>query len=139
MIPKINKNGYLPKGIHKATPKEIKKVFGSGSVQRTELLNGLTDLIELLQKHKDKIKMFLIDGSFITSHDSPQDIDCILIVANDFDFDSLEAIQLQRAGTLFRAHLFTYMEKDKKRYEAMINFFGKDRSQKEKGIVEVLL
>lgn len=139
MLPRINKNGYLPKGIHKATPEEVEKAFGLGSERRTNLLKGFLDLMKLIRKMKDKIKMFLIDGSFIASHDSPRDIDCILILANDFDFNSPSAIQLQRAKILFHAHLFIYQEKDKGRYESMINFFSKDRNQKEKGIVEVIL
>jgi len=83
--------------------------------------------------------MFLIDGSFIASQDSPQDIDCILVVTNDFDFNSSPAILLQKAKTLFHAHLFMYLEKDKNKYESMIKFFGKDRNQQEKGIAEVIL
>lgn len=139
MLPRIKKNGYLPKGMHKATPEEIKKAFGSGSVRRADLLKGFVDLIKLIRKFKDKIIMFLIDGSFIASHDSPQDIDCILVVANDFDFNSSLAILLQKAKTLFHAHLFMYLEKDINQYESMIKFFSTDRNQQEKGIVEVIL
>jgi hypothetical protein len=139
LIPRINKNGYLPKGIHKATPEEIKMVFGTGSARRTDLLEGFVDLIKLIRKFKDKIKMFLIDGSFIASHDSPRDIDCILVVTNDFDFNSPSARLLQKAKTLFHAHLFVCLEIDKNKYESMIKFFSMDRNQKEKGIVEVIL
>lgn len=46
---------------------------------------------------------------------------------------------LQKAKTLFHAHLFVYLEIDKNKYESMINFFSMDRNQKEKGIVEVIL
>ena len=114
-------------------------VFGTGSARRADLLKGFVDLIKLIRKFKDKIKMFLIDGSFIASHDSPRDIDCILVVTNDFDFNSPSAMLLQKAKTLFHAHLFVYLEIHKNKYESMIKFFSMDRNQKEKGIVEVIL
>ncbi len=40
MIPPFNKNGYLKKGIHKATLAEIGKRFGSSSSKRRESLFG---------------------------------------------------------------------------------------------------
>ena len=88
MIPRSNADGYLPKGIHKAALNEIRERFGSSSLERKELFEGLQSLARLLHKHKKSIKRFLLNGSFVASSESPKDFDCILIVRLDFDFGS---------------------------------------------------
>lgn len=139
MIPKSNKDGYLPKGIHKATLNEIKERFGSGSWERKKLFEGLQSLAQLLHKHKKSVKRFLLNGSFVASSESPKDFDCILIVQMDFDFGSPEAEKLRAAKELFGAHLFIFTEKDVNRCHRLVDFFGHDQDQKPKGLVEVVL
>ena len=139
MLPKFQKNGCLPGGLHKASLSEIKERFGSTSQERKELFRGLRSLIGLLQKHDKYIKKFLLNGSFVTAKEAPVDFDCILIVKEEFDFDSKEAKQLQFAHELFNAHLFTFSEKDMVRCRRLIDFFGLDRERQSKGLVEVLL
>ena len=139
MIPKLNEDGYLPKGIHKATLEEIKQRFGSSSSERKELFKGLQSLVQLLRKHKGNIKRFLLNGGYVASGESPKDFDCILIVQMDFDFGSPEAEKLRAAKELFGAHLFIFTEKDVSRYHRLVDFFGHDRDQKPKGLVEVVL
>lgn len=139
MIPKFNKYGYLSKGIHKAMLNEIEKRFGSHSQRRRELFERFKSLVQLLCKHKDKIEKFLLDGSFVTAKEVPEDLDCILIVKDEFDFDSSEAKQLLAAEKLFKAHLFTFLENDGVRYRKLIDFFGHDRERKTKGLVEVII
>lgn len=139
MIPEFNKDGYLPKGLHKATLSEIKQRFGSDASRRKELFKGLQSLVQLLCKHKASIKRFLLNGSFVTSKESPEDIDCILIVKNDFDFNFPEAEQLRTAKKLFNAHIFTFTESDVIRYRRLVDFFGHDQDRKLKGLVEVIL
>ncbi len=139
MIPKSNKDGYLPKGIHKATLNEIKERFGSSSLEPKELFEGSQSLVQLLHKHKKSIKRFLLNGSFVVSGESPKDFDCILIVRMDFAFGSPEAEKLRAAKELFGAHLFIFTEKDVSRYHRLVDFFGHDRDQKPKGLAEVIL
>lgn len=139
MIPKFNEDGYLPKGIHKATLNEIKQRFGSSSAKRKELFEGLQSLVQLLRKYKGNIKRFLLNGSYVSSGESPKDLDCILIVKRDFDFSSPEIDKLRAAKRLFGVHLFTFTEEDTSRYRRLIDFFGHDRGQKPKGLVEVRL
>lgn len=139
MIPQSNADGYLPKGIHKATLNEIKERFGSSSQERKELFEGLQSLTRLLHKHKKRVKRFLLNGSFVASGESPKDFDCILIVQVDFDFGSPDAEKLLVARELFGAHLFIFTEKDASRYHRLIDFFGHGRDQKPKGLVEVVL
>ena len=139
MIPKFNKDGYLPKGIYKATLNEIKGRFGSSSSERKELFEGLQSLTQLLYRYKKSVKRFLLNGSFVASGESPKDFDCILIVRMDFDFGSPEAEKLREAKKLFGAHLFIFTEKDASRYHRLVDFFGHDRDQKTKGLLEVVL
>lgn len=88
MLPKSNANGYLPKGVYKATLNEIKQRFGNSASKRKELFKGFQSLVKILRKHEKRIERFLLNGSFVTDKNSPKDFDCILIVKNDFDFSS---------------------------------------------------
>lgn len=139
MIPGFNKNGYLPRGAHKATLSEIKHRFGNNSAERRELFKGLLSLVQLLRKHNRDIKNFLLNGSFVTNKEAPGDFDCILILKSSFDFNSAEAKQLLSAKKIFNAHLFTYMEEDVAQQRRLIDFFCHDDQGKPKGILEVLL
>ena len=55
MIPKFNKDGYLPTGIHKATVKEIRQRFGSETPKREELFGKFKNLIQDQLNQFDKI------------------------------------------------------------------------------------
>jgi hypothetical protein len=140
MIPNLNEYGLLPKGIHKATLKEIEQKFGSSSAKRKELFIGFLNLVQLLCKHKRSIKSFLLNGSFVTDKESPRDYDCILVVKKDFNFDSPEAEKLKDAKKLFYAHNFTCMEENLDRFHRLINLFGYEKyTERPKGLVEVIL
>jgi hypothetical protein len=139
MLPKFNEEGYLPMGIHKATLNEIKQRFGSNSSKRKELFESFQSLVRLLEKHKESIKRFLLNGSYVTSKESPEDFDCILVVKNDFDFNSFEAKQLRHSKELFNGHILMAMEEDTINYHDAVDFFGHDRDKKAKGMVEVIL
>lgn len=139
MIPDFNENGYLPKGIHIATMKEIKQRFGMSTTKRRDLFKRFKSLVNLLRKHKKNIKILLLNGSFVTNKESPEDLDCVLIVKDDFDFCSPEARQLLDAKRLFNTDVVTFTEQDVNWYRRFINFFGHDRSQMPKGLVEVIL
>lgn len=139
MIPRFNKDGYLHKGIHKATLNEVKQRFGSNSSEREELFKGFQSLVQLLHKHRGSIKRFLVDGSFVTNKESPGDFDCILIVKMDFDFGSSAAEQIRCSKELFNGHILVAMEEDAVECHRIIDFFSHDRDGKSKGLLEVIL
>jgi len=139
LIPNLNKDGYLPKVIHKATIEEIEKRFGIHNPNRKELFANLNSMFNLLHKHKAQIKSLLLNGSFVSDKEEPGDIDCILIVKKDFDFDAHEARLLNNSKNLFNIHLIRLMEEDYPQISHSINFFGHDREGKPKGILEVIL
>ncbi len=139
MIPRLNENGYLPRGIHKATVQEIKRRFGRGSTQRVELFEGITSVVRLLRRHKGSVRGLLLDGSYVTSKEQPEDFDCIVILGESFDFGSPEAGRLRRAKELFNGHVLAVMETDAGERRRLVEFFGHDRDGKPKGLVEVAL
>lgn len=139
MIPELNRHGYLPEGIHKAFPVEIKRKFGIGSLKRRELFKNLRELIKLLRRHKQDISQFLLDGSYVTSKQEPGDIDCIIIVKHSFNFNSPEAEKFYNAKSLFNAHVLFFIEEDSSKQQRAVNFFGHDRNQIPKGLLEVIL
>ena len=112
MIPRLNSYGYLPRGIHKASLREIKERFGSGSLRRKQLFKKLQSVVALLLLQKEHIQQFILDGSFVTSKNTPNDFDCVLIVKESFDFSIPAAKKLQLANKLFSAHMFTFTGSD---------------------------
>lgn len=139
MIPKLNNNGYLPRGTHKATLREIKQRFGTSSSKRKELFRGFQNLVQLLRKHKTDIKTFLLNGSFVTAKESPGDYDCILVVKASCEFSLEEIKQLDTAKEVFDAHLLVFSEEDIDGYNGFVKFFGHDQALRPKGLLEVIL
>lgn len=139
MIPRFNKDGYLPAGIHKATVKEIKQRFGGETPKREELSQKFESLIQFLRKHKKTIERFILDGSYVTSKKDPGDFDYILIVKDDFDIFSPQAQVLLFSEKIFGAHMLFVKEDDVIGSRKAIDFFGHDRGGVIKGLVEVIL
>lgn len=139
LIPQFNQDGYLPVGIHKATQDEIKIRFGTGSNQRIMLFERLVKLLKLLKKQSKHIKLFLLNGSFVYNKDSPNDLDCILVLKKDFDYSSPESHLLSQTKKVYHTHLFIFDEEDESGYKEILDFFCSDRAGDPKGILEVLL
>jgi len=87
-IPKLNKLGYLPAGIHDCTLPEIKKRFGNFQTnsRRVELFESLEKFVGGVG-NTGVVGALIVDGSFVTGNASPNDIDIILVLAKDFSFD----------------------------------------------------
>ena len=139
MIPRLNRYGYLPQGVHKANLTEVKKSFSRSSSKRKELFKGVRSVARLLRKHKKHIKKFLLNGSYVTSKEAPEDFDCIVILKEGFDFNSPEARKLRRSKKLFNGQILFVMEEDVARCHTLLDFFGHDRDRRVKGLVEVKL
>ncbi|MEW6380026.1 MAG: hypothetical protein AB1611_10535 [bacterium] len=90
MIPKFNKDGNLPKGIHKATLDEVKEIFGAGSARRKWLIKNLEKIINLAN-YTDKLERVFVWGSFVSNKELPQDIDLLLIMKEDFIADEVSS------------------------------------------------
>ncbi|MFH1940445.1 MAG: hypothetical protein ABIK21_09910 [bacterium] len=138
-IPQLNKCGYLPKGIHKATIQQIKERFGKSSERRKELFGNFLAVVELVKKIRKTVVHFFLDGSFVTAKEHPGDIDCIIIIKNNFDIEAKEAIQLHNATELFNCHILFAEQDDKRLKKEYIDFFSYDINEIPKGLLEVAL
>jgi hypothetical protein len=87
-IPDLNDNGLLPEGIHEASESELFERFRyfRSTTRRLELSSKLKTYLEEIRESRLHIEV-LVDGSFVTSKDDPNDIDLILILPEDFNFD----------------------------------------------------
>jgi len=138
MIPEFNKYGNLPAGIYKSSITCIEKKFGTNSEKRILLFNNFRKFLELISAFKVKVKHLIVDGSFVTSKESPGDIDCIMIIENNFRFTPEIVKKLCASKKLYNIHLFMFEEKNIESYRDILNFFSKDRDLKPKGIIEVI-
>jgi hypothetical protein len=86
-IPDLDENGLLPFGIHQCTLDEIEARFGrfQSTDRRPVLMRRLRSFVTELQT-AGIVRAIVIDGSFVTSITSPNDIDILLVVAAGHDF-----------------------------------------------------
>ena len=61
-IPRLDRDGVLPRGVHRATVAEVRKVFGAKTARRAELMLALEEVLE--RAARAGIQRVLIDGSF---------------------------------------------------------------------------
>ena len=139
MLPEFNKYGNLPAGIYKSSITCIENKFGKSSEERISLFNNFRKFLKILSPFKKNIKRLILDGSFVTSKESPGDIDCIMIIENNFRFIPEIVEELGNSKELYNIHLFTFEEKNTESCRGMLNFFSKDKDLKPKGIIEVIL
>jgi len=139
MVPEFNKYGNLPAGIYKSSITCIEKRFGLDSQKGISLFKDFHNFLELITLFKTNIKRLILDGSFVTSKESPGDIDCIMIIEDNFRFTPEVVKKLCGSKKLYNIHLFMFEEKNIESYREILNFFSKDRDLKSKGLVEVTL
>ena len=139
MVPEFNKYGNLPAGIYESSLTCIEKRFGLNSKKRISLFKDFQNFLELITPFKTNIKRLILNGSFVTSKESPGDIDCIIIIENNFRFTPDIVEKLCDSKKLYNIHLFMFEEKNIESYRDILNFFSKDRDLKPKGIIEVIL
>lgn len=70
MIPKLEKSGNLPKGVHKATLDAVREIFGTSSAKRKWLIRNLEKIIELA-KSTGSLERVIIWGSFVSNEELP--------------------------------------------------------------------
>lgn len=83
LLPAFDSRGYLPVGVHQATLAEVVDRFGSGTLQRELATSRLVHIYELAQ-WTGKLLRFVVFGSYVTAKPSPNDVDIILVMADDF-------------------------------------------------------
>lgn len=94
MIPDFTDDGYLPPGIHQATLEEIEQRFGSGSEIRKVQFESIRWLAELARRAG--VRRMILNGSFVTDATEPNDVDCLLLIEEDYPQDVQAAAELQQ-------------------------------------------
>jgi hypothetical protein len=133
MIPDFDDLGNLPPGVHPATLEEIAARFGWQSEIRHAETESLGWLIPLALKAG--VKRLIINGSFVTSAEEPNDVDCVLLIGDDYPQDS-EADAELLVGLPF-AEIKIVLDEAFDDY--VRDVFGTDRHDNPKGMIEVLL
>ena len=82
--PRFNKNGDLPRGIHKASLGDVIEHFGKGNLQRAILAQRLNRIYDLAIGTGQTAR-FIIFGSFVTDKPNPQDLNIFLLMEDTFD------------------------------------------------------
>ena len=85
MIPTLQ-DGVLPVGLHDCTIDEVVKAFGQfrRSDRRPQLTEKLLRFVEDARR-SGIVSAVILDGSYVTAKDEPNDIDLLLVLQSDFD------------------------------------------------------
>ena len=109
-LPPLNSEGELPVGVHQATMDEVLSQFGGSTPQRQAVTARLRR-IYLLASATSKLTCLVIFGSYVTTKPNPNDVDVILVMADDFRLHACDAETLQlfdhwQAEEEFEASIF---------------------------------
>jgi hypothetical protein len=142
MIPDYRDDGYLPEGVHMASEAEVAFRFGTSSPRRRRLLLRLRRWIEL--SRLTGAQRFLIDGSFVTAKEEPNDIDAVVLLADDFEEQvshGLDAALEMEEMLLTRRPEEIFAAEDTSDWNEWVEFFSRTRESdgRRKGLVEVRL
>jgi hypothetical protein len=88
-IPVFTADGYLPPGIHECSLAEVAERFGQfqGTDKHPRLFRDFERLFRVAES-TGYFRAIVIDGSFVTNIDAPNDIDLILVFKAGHDFDA---------------------------------------------------
>ena len=133
MIPPFDQHGYLPSGIHLATLEEIRHRFGQTSELRRSQMESLEWLIPTCKRAG--IIRLIINGSFVTDVEEPNDVDCALLAGDGYNPQSMAAAALDKGLPFLSLQIVREAAFD----QLARTFFATDRLGRSKGVVEVVL
>ncbi len=141
-IPSFRADGYLPGGLYCATEAEVTFRFGVLTRRRRRLILRVRRWIELARQ-VEAIRL-LIDGSFVTAKEEPDDIDAVILLPPDFERqieDEIEpALELEEM-LLTRRPEEIFAAEDESDWNDWVEFFSRTREAdgRRKGLVEIQL
>src|SRR4051812_16918569 len=88
-IPDFTPEGLLPPGLHECTLDELRARFGffQSSDRRPRQFEQLERFLAEARQ-SGLAEAVIVDGSFVTAADEPNDVDLILVLRTDHDFSS---------------------------------------------------
>ena len=142
-IPNLD-NKYLPPGIHDCNFLELKYAFGNND-RRVELTNKLQSYLSKV-KNVGLTGWLIINGSFVTSKENPNDIDVVLIIKGRYPLsqsisqEEYEIISPNFVKKNYEIHLFIRLNGNPNSND-MIDFFSGIREDPDfkKGILRIAL
>jgi hypothetical protein len=141
-IPEFRDDGYLPEGLYRASEAQVTFRFGGSTSRRRRLalrLRRWVDLARLIHA-----RQLLVDGSFVTAKEDPNDIDAVVFLPLDFErqienrnepaLELEEMLLTRRPEELFAAE-------DEIDWNEWVEFFSRTREAdgRRKGLVEIEL
>jgi len=144
MIPKFEKGGNLPKGVHKATLDEVREIFGASSARRKWLIRNLEKIIDLA-KTTGRLERVIVWGSFVSNKELPQDIDLLLIMREDFVVDKVglevkKVFDYVQGRIAFNADIFWVKSSiGEETINLWLETYQMTRDFESRGIVEVII
>lgn len=144
MIPKFEKGGNLPKGVHKATLDEVREIFGASSARRKWLIRNLEKIIDLA-KTTGRLERVIVWGSFVSNKELPQDTDLLLIMKEDFVVDKMDlkvkkVFDYVQGRIAFNADIFwTKSSIGEEMINLWLETYQIPRDFESRGIVEVII
>ncbi len=132
VIPEFNDDGYLPPGVHPATLEEIEERFGVESELRHVQVQSVRWLVGLAREAG--VKRIALNGSFVTDAYEPNDVDCVLLIPQDFPI-APDVERRLRQGLPFLD--ITVVDQDGFT-DLVERVFASDRYHVPKGMVEVV-
>ena len=140
MIPQFRADGYLPEGLHLATEAQVTFRFGALSRRRRHLIFRIRRWAALARQ-VGAIRL-LIDGSFVTAKDDPNDIDAVILLPSDFEHqveEGIEAALELEEMLLTRRPEEIFAAEDETDWEDWVEFFSRTREAdgRRKGLVEI--
>ena len=139
-IPEFRPDGFLPEGVYCATEAEVTFRFGVSSRRRKRLILRLRRWIKLARE--TGAQRILVDGSFVTAKEEPNDIDAVVLVANNFplqvDRGFEPAVELEEM-LVSRSPEEIFAAEDQIDWNEWVEFFGRTRESdgRRKGLVEI--
>jgi hypothetical protein len=132
-IPPFDEHGFLPVGVHECAMEEIKERFGSfrTSDRRPELFGRLSTFV-LEARAAGFGRALIIDGSFTTEVQNPNDIDLVLVLQLAYDLSAdlsagqYNLVSRRRVQRRFGFDIVVVREETAE-YEEAIAFFAQVR------------
>jgi hypothetical protein len=143
VLPPFNADGNLPEGIHQASLTEVLARFGVGSARRKWLGDRMGELLSHA-KTTGKLHRVFLWGSYVTAKKSPNDLDLLLVMAEDFSLDQLRQEQRvlfdhAQARIRFQADVFwTKVSIGQETLELWLDTYQVSKDLNRRGIVEVI-
>jgi hypothetical protein len=138
MIPTFQDGTNLPVGLHPATMEEVVKYFGN-SVKRSRLCTTLQKV--LITAKGCNFRKVILFGSFVSSKESPGDIDLFWTLSPGTDTDTLKSncrdlLDGTNSKERFQCDVFWCFDEDDA-IRRMATMWELDRAGKKRGLIMI--